>query len=120
MRRLVRTLVAAALGLGVPAPAGAHSLLLESTPAAGSTLATAPLTLSLRFNNRVEKLLSRLMLFTERGEPVRLATPASEGAADRLSAPLPALAPGAYRVEWRVFSTDGHVVSGRFTFRVAP
>ena len=120
MKRLVRALLAAALGLGVPAPAPAHSLLLESTPAAGSTVAAAPSTLSLRFNNRLEKLLSRLRLSTERGEPVRLATPAADGAADRLSTPLPALAPGAYRVEWQVLSADGHAVSGRFTFRVAP
>ena len=120
MTRLVRALLAAALGLGVPTPAPAHSLLLESTPAADSTVAVAPPTLSLRFNNRVEKRLSRLRLSTAHGEPVRLATPASDGAADRLSTPLPALAPGAYRVEWQVLSADGHVVSGRFTFRVAP
>ena len=110
MTRLVRALLAAALGLGVPTPAPAHSLLLESTPAADSTVAVAPPTLSLRFNNRVEKRLSRLRLSTAHGELVRLATPASDGTADRLSVPLPALAPGAYRVEWQVLSADGHVV----------
>ena len=120
MTRLVALLLVSALGLGWVAVAACHSLLLESTPAADSTVAVAPPTLSLRFNNRVEKLLSRLRLSTERGEPVRLATPAADGAADRLSTPLPALAPGAYRVEWQVLSADGHVVSGRFTFRVAP
>src|SRR2546430_16642151 len=106
--------------MGVPGPAPAHSLLLESTPAAGSTVAAAPSTLSLRFNNRLEKLLSRLRLSTERGEPVRLATPAAAGAADRLSTPPPALAPGAHRGEWQVPSVGGHVVSGRVTLRVAP
>ena len=120
MTRLVGALLAAVLGLGVPTPAPAHSLLLESTPAAGATVTVAPPTLSLRFNNRVEKLLSRLRLSTAHGELVRLATPASDGTADRLSVPLPALAPGAYRVEWQVLSADGHVVRGRFTFQVAP
>src|SRR3989442_2944074 len=99
MTRVVRALLAAALGLGVPTPAPAHSLLLESTPAADSTVAVAPPTLSLRFNNRVEKLLSRLRLSTAHGELVRLATPPSDWTADRLSVPPPALGPGAFQVE---------------------
>jgi methionine-rich copper-binding protein CopC len=120
LKRLVGALLVLALGPGWAAPAAPHSLLLESTPAAGSTVAAAPPTLSLRFNNRVEKALSRLRLLDARGETLGLAVPASDGPADRLSVPLPALAPGAYRVEWRVLSTDGHVVGGRFTFHVAP
>ena len=119
MTRLVELLLVSALGLGWVAVAACHSLLLESTPAAGSTVAAAP-TLSLRFNNRVEKPLSRLRLLDERGGSLSLAMPASGGPVDRLSAPLPPLSPGAYRVEWQVLSTDGHVVSGRFTFRIAP
>jgi methionine-rich copper-binding protein CopC len=115
----VEVLLVSALGLGWAAAAVSHSLLLESTPAAGSTVA-APPTLSLRFNNRVEKPLSRLRLLNERGESLPLAMPPGDGPVDRLSAPLNSLAPGAYRVEWQVLSTDGHVVSGRFSFRVAP
>src|SRR5207244_10049541 len=77
LKRLVRALLAAALGLGVPAPAPAHSLLLESTPAADSTVAVALSTLSLRFNHRVETLLSRLRLYTSPGALVRFSTLAS-------------------------------------------
>jgi methionine-rich copper-binding protein CopC len=44
----------------------------------------------------------------------------ADGAADRLIAAVPALAPGTWRVEWQVLSTDGHIVSGGFSFRVAP
>ena len=44
----------------------------------------------------------------------------SDGAADRLSATVPTLTPGAWRVEWQVLSTDGHIVSGNFSFRVVP
>ena len=43
----------------------------------------------------------------------------ADGPADRLTATVPSLDPGGWRVEWRVLSTDGHVVSGRFSFRVA-
>ena len=33
---------------------------------------------------------------------------------------LPPLAPGRYRVSWRVLSIDTHVSQGDFTFDVAP
>jgi methionine-rich copper-binding protein CopC len=116
-----RPWLAAFLGvLVVAAPAAAHSLLLESVPAAGATLSAPPAQLMLRFNNRVEKALSRLRLIDERGAEQPLAIAVAGGPADRLTAPVPALAPGRWRVEWQVLSTDGHVVSGRFDFTVRP
>ncbi len=114
-----RVLCAGALLLALASPLAAHSLLLESSPAAGSTV-VAPRQLTVRFNNRIEKPLSRLRLVNERGEAQPLAAPGSDGPADHLTVGLPALAAGAYRVEWQVLSTDGHIVSGRFSFRVAP
>ena len=102
------------------APPAAHSLLLESSPAAGATLTEAPSRISLRFNNRIEKKLSTIRLLDERGAPRPVTMLVSDGAADRLSATVPALPPGAWRVEWQVLSTDGHIVSGNFSFRVAP
>jgi methionine-rich copper-binding protein CopC len=33
---------------------------------------------------------------------------------------VPSLPAGTWRVEWQVLSTDGHVVAGRFEFKVAP
>jgi len=102
------------------AGAQAHSLLLESSPAAGATLSEGPPQISLRFNNRIEKSLSTIRVLDERGAPRPVAVLAGDAAADRLTATLPALVPGAWRVEWQVLSTDGHIVSGRFSFRVAP
>jgi copper resistance protein C len=112
------TLVAATLVAATPA--AAHSLLLESDPKAETTVAAAPAQLSLRFNNRIEKRLCRVRLLPDRGAPRALDVAVDDGALDRLTAGLPALAPGLYRVEWQVLSTDGHVVSGFFKFRVAP
>jgi len=97
----------------------AHSLLLESSPAAGATLTEGPPQISLRFNNRIEKHLSTIRVLDERGASRPVTMLASEGAADRLSATVPGLTPGAWRVEWQVLSTDGHIVSGRFSFRIA-
>jgi methionine-rich copper-binding protein CopC len=112
-------LLGAALALAAAGPAAAHSLLLESTPAANATLTSPPPRVALRFNNRIEKSLSRVRLVDARGDAQAL-TLAPDGPADRLAAPVPPLAPGRWRVEWQVLSTDGHVVSGRFEFRLAP
>jgi methionine-rich copper-binding protein CopC len=98
----------------------AHSLLLESTPAAGTTLAAPPRELMLRFNNRIETSLSRVRLLDEHGSAQMLVVSAAGGAADRLTAVGPPLRPGRWQVEWQVLSMDGHVVSGRFEFRLAP
>ena len=100
-------------------PAVAHSLLLEARPAANSAVG-APARVTLRFNNRIEKRLSRVTIVE--GERMRhdLAVIASEGATDTLTALAPPLVPGAYHVEWQVLSTDGHVVTGRYPFRVVP
>jgi copper resistance protein C len=117
---LKRAGIAAAgiLVLTLAPSAHAHSLLLESAPVADAQLAAPPTEISLRFNNRVEKKLSTIRLVDERGG-VRPVTMLADGPADRLTASVPSLDPGAWRVEWRVLSTDGHVVSGRFSFRVA-
>ncbi len=108
------------VSLALTGSAAAHSLLLESTPAAGAVLASAPRQLELRFNNRIEKSLSRVRLLDDRGTAQPLVVQVDAGSADRVLATMPPLTPGTWRVEWQVLSTDGHVVSGRFDFRVAP
>lgn len=120
MRRLVAPVLAAALALVAAVPAGAHSLLLESVPPAGATVSASPAQITLRFNNRIEKRLSRIRLVDARGGTRVLPVSGDPERMDELRAPAPALEPGAYRVEWQVLSTDGHVVSGGFPFRVGP
>ena len=120
MTTLRRWLLAAGLALAVAGPAAAHSLLLESAPAAGATLTAAPRELTLRFNNRIEKSLSRIRLLDDQGAARPLAITLDDGTADRLTATVPSLPPGRWRVEWQVLSMDGHVVTGRFEFRLAP
>ena len=116
MRQLAWPVVLVALLL-CASPALGHSLLLESMPAADSAIDLPPRELRLRFNNRIEKRLSRIRLIDERGGARDLPV-AEDGAADWLTAGIPAMSPGRYRVEWQVLSTDGHVVTGRFTFTV--
>jgi copper resistance protein C len=116
-RRLLA--LAGALALPAAVPLHAHSLLLEASPAPDATV-TAPREIRLRFNNRVERSLSRVTIADVAGTRHELAL-VPEAAPDRLTASVPAaLAPGPYRVDWRVLSSDGHVVDGGYTFRVAP
>lgn len=115
----VVVLAVAAWLLAAPVPVAAHSLLLESSPPARAVLTSAPARVELQFNNRIEKRLSGVQLIGPRGERVT-ATVLDDGPPDRLRASLPALPPGNYRVQWRVLSMDGHVVTGSFPFTIAP
>ena len=114
----VSTVLAAVLTLALATAAQAHSLLLASVPAAG-TAVHDPRAVTLRFNNRIEKKLCQIRLVSPRGEAQALGV-RTDGALDGLEAPLPPLAAGRYRIDWRVLSTDGHVVSGTFAFSVSP
>jgi methionine-rich copper-binding protein CopC len=102
-------------------PVVAHSLLLGATPTPDVVLTASPLQVRLRFNNRIEKRLSRVRLVDERGAvAAALIDSRDDTPADSVVARVPPLAAGAWRVEWQVFSTDGHVVSGTYGFRLAP
>jgi methionine-rich copper-binding protein CopC len=108
-------LAAAALLAGAPA-ALAHSELRTSQPAEGARLALPPATIELRFNEPVQ--LTALALVDAAGRRTRIALPAdtTPRAVERL--PAPPLAPGAWRIEWRAISADGHPVRGTVRFSI--
>jgi copper transport protein len=100
----------------------AHAHLERSDPAAGARLSAAPTAIRLWFSEAPELALSSVVLLDSAGAPVTL--PAAERGADgprsmRIAIPS-ALAPGPYKVRWRVVAADGHPSSGTFTFRVLP
>jgi methionine-rich copper-binding protein CopC len=113
MRR--RVLLAAILAGAAPA-ALAHSELRGSDPAEGARLARAPATLELRFNEPVQ--VTSVTLSDGAGGTVRVPLPAdtTPRAVHRLTAP--ALADGAWRLEWRAISADGHPVRGTVRFAI--
>jgi methionine-rich copper-binding protein CopC len=111
---LVGSLVCAG-GVGLTA---AHALLLESTPRAGDA-GPSPARLMLRFNSRIEKPLSTVMLVGgPRNTRIMLLRSEPEAGPDTLVFGLPQLEPGRYRVEWKVLSVDGHFTEGVVNFTV--
>jgi copper transport protein len=97
--------------------AHAHAVLVESTPADGAALASAPDRVTLHFNEPVQVISLRLV--DERGQATPLAQD-PETTPDRVEAPLPSLSPGSYVVSWRLLSVDGHPVGGAAFFTLGP
>lgn len=108
--------VAAVMALAA-GPAMAHARLVSATPAAGSTVA-APRSISLTFSERMVPAFSSFDLVNSAGETVSVQTRVSEDGktvAGTLARPL---APGAYQVNWRIASGDGHRMTGAYSFSV--
>lgn len=116
--RLV-ALAAAALVLASPValatPASAHDSLTGSTPADGSTVTTAPERVRLTFTDEVKELGLTVLVKDPSGASVTDGDPRIDGNAV-LQPVAPLTAPGVYIVAYRVVSSDGHPINGRFTF----
>ena len=105
----------------VPARLEAHATLLRTRPAPDEVLATPPTQIQFWFSERLEPLFHRVLITDENGGTV----PTKELRVDQadptlLIVPLAPLAPGSYRVQYRVLSRDGHVAEGSFSFTVQP
>jgi methionine-rich copper-binding protein CopC len=106
--------LALAGGLATAGPAAAHDRLESTNPADGATVATAPDAVVLTMSSTPLAL----------GTQVRVTGPdgtVSEGNPQivdaTVSEPLTGARPaGTYQVEWRITSSDGHPVSGSFSF----
>jgi copper resistance protein C len=123
-RRLVAALAFTAsqftLGWARARPAMAHAIVVESEPANGARLDRSPSAVRVRFNSKVERRLSRLSLIGPDRRPIPLAVDGAGERPDRLEAPLPPLARGAYAIRWRVLAADGHITEGTIRFTVEP
>jgi copper transport protein len=113
MKRLV--LIALAAALLAPAEAFAHSTLLGTDPGLRERMQTSPRMLQLRFDQHVQVLPGSVRVYTAKGKLMPVST-RTEGRFVKASLPL--LAKGGYTVRWHVLSSDGHVVSGVYTFGV--
>jgi len=121
MKRWLSRLLAFASAMTFVSLAGAHALLDHATPAVGSAVRASPAQVKLWFTQKLEPAFSSVRVLDRRGKQVDKGDSQVDRAdATLLHVSLPQLAPGTYRVTWRVLSVDTHVTEGDFTFNVIP
>jgi methionine-rich copper-binding protein CopC len=119
----VAAALAAAAFTFAPMPAFAHDEVVSTGPAADSTVAAGPLTVSVTFNEDI------MQMQDNSGEVIEVTGPDGadsatwsngcvtvSGATESTDVDLDA--PGLYTVNWRSVSNDGHPNEGSFTFTV--
>lgn len=115
--RALAPILALAWLVGASPAAFAHAILVEATPAAGSTVSGPDLGIRLRFNARIDGARSRLTLVRPDRQELPL-TLDQQTAPALLTAKLAGLTPGAYRLRWQVLAADGHITRGEVPFTV--
>lgn len=120
-RRAALLVAASAVLIAVPAlPAWAHNYLVATTPAEGAVVTEQPGTISLETNDD--------LLDVGDGSAIRVQGPDGRYYGDGCTVVTGATAetraelgsPGEYTVTWQVVSTDGHPISGTWTFDWQP
>ena len=119
MRRRLGAGLVALLLLAAATSAGAHAFLDRAEPRVGGKVHAPPARVTLWFTERLEPAYSRVKVVDDAGRQVDKADGAVDPSDPRvLRASLPPLAPGTYKVIWRVLSVDTHVTEGDFIFSV--
>ncbi len=96
--------------------AHAHASLVSSEPAANAHLSVSPSRVRLLFSEEIEPQLAQLSLVADDGSVTRLVVAGDPHDVHAIVAPVRSLAPGSYRLVWRVVSADGHPVEGNIIF----
>jgi copper transport protein len=108
----------AAVCCAFPSLADAHAYVVSATPAAQSTVSTAPAAVTIGFDEQIDLPDSpAIEVFDSAGKRVDK----NDAAIDpddvtKVVVHLNPIPPGSYTVRWRVVSADTHVVHGEFTF----
>lgn len=118
-RLLVAASLAAALG-ALPAIAVAHVELVSSDPEAGANLDTAPTEVTLTFDGELDPDGTGFTVHDHHGDEVGSGE-LDLDVADRnvVHGAVTIAEPGVYTVEWTVLGTDGHEITGSFSFGYA-
>jgi len=106
-------LLAVLAALAAPAAAWAHATLKAETPGFQQELRAAPRAVTLEFDQLVQLPSVQVLDVHGRNHAAAAVVRGRE-----VSAAVGRLPAGAYTVRWHVLSSDGHVVSGVWTFGV--
>ncbi|MER1996742.1 MAG: copper resistance CopC family protein [Arthrobacter sp.] len=109
-------LAAFAAVLFLAAPAHAHDELVSSNPADGAVLDAAPSEIELVFSSELMDLGNQVIVEDAAGTNLAESEPVLTR--ETLVQAVPALEAGDYKVNWRAVSSDGHPITGTFSFTV--
>jgi len=108
-----RNLYLCFVGLLLTSQAFAHAMLENSVPANKSVLFMAPKAIELQFGH-ITKLTKLTLVYS--GQEIPLNIDLSATPSKSFSIPLPSLRSGNYQVKWSSLASDGHAMTGNFTF----
>ncbi|MDB5406671.1 MAG: copper resistance protein CopC [Rhodospirillales bacterium] len=117
-RLAVVAIVLGLVGTVPTAPAKAHAIIVDSSPAVDASAKGPDVPITLRFNSRIDRERSRLSLVDAKGNSSALPL-AKSGPPDILTATAKGLAAGDYKLRWQVLAIDGHITRGDIPFHVA-
>lgn len=112
-------LLAFGVALAAASPAQAHDDLIGSDPAAGAALDALPAQLTLTFSAGIAADEGASVVEVTDAAGTTLAEGSPSVSDNVLTQPLAGEASGAVTVLWKVVSSDGHPISGEFSFTVA-
>lgn len=111
----------AGLTLAVATPAQAHDELVSSYPQANSTITSSPAEITLSFSGELIAGMqsAAVEVIAPDGQNIATDAPSENGTSitQHLTPDPPA---GMFTVRWKVVSSDGHPISGEYTYTVAP
>ncbi len=118
-----RMIVAAAVLAGAvtigAATVEAHAFLDHASPAVGSTVPTAPETVTMWFTQQLEPAFTTATVTDASGNTVDTGlAQVDPNDPMELRVGLKKLSPGTYTVSWHALSVDTHTTTGHFTFTV--
>ena len=109
------TILAVVVAIGFVSPAWSHSKKEGTTPTDGTTVQAVE-AIEMRFDKPM-RIITVTVTAGDGDVPVERET-GMEPVTEFRAAPVGTLAPGAYEVEWRGMSGDGHPMQGSFGFTV--
>ncbi|MGA9564366.1 MAG: copper resistance CopC family protein [Candidatus Korobacteraceae bacterium] len=95
----------------------AHAILMDSSPKLNSSVKGPDVSINLRFNVRIDGGRSRVLLVSPDGKVSTLKL-TGQATPDTLQTNATGLQPGAYKLQWKVLASDGHMSSGEIPFTV--
>jgi methionine-rich copper-binding protein CopC len=111
-------LLTALAAVGFAGPAAAHDVLISSDPADGSTVQTAPATVTLTFDQPVQDFEPVVTMTGPDGQSYQSGSPTVDSTVVT-SAVGEITKAGEYVIAFRVVSADGHPVTGDVKFQFA-